>query len=202
MKREQKMLIVKANKNKPQSAPSIEALEELLVTLGEGAKDPDNKEFRSRIEYTRMSLMMRLYAGQADIDDLESDLIESMKSFTKLSLDDFNSELNDSAWLVYEMYEAGRIEKDAEILKVAAVMAEKALEFRPKSGAVNDTVAHFAYLVDGDLDRAIKLQKLAVKNSADTRADELEEFLKFLKKEQATGKKKSLQKKDGEESDF
>ena len=192
--------IVKANKNKPGDAPGIEAIQELLETLGEGAKDPANKAFRTRIEYTRMSLMMRLYAGQADIDDLKSDLIESMQSFTKLSQDDINSELNDSAWAVYEMYEAGLIEKDAEILKVAAVMAEKALKFRPKSGAVNDTVAHFAYLVEGDLDRAIKLQKRAVKNSADTRSEELEGFLTFLKKEQATGKKKSLQKKDDEEA--
>ena len=62
-------------------------------------------------------------------------------------------------------------------------------------------MAHFAYLVDGDLDRAIKLQKAAIANSSDTRSDDLEEFLKFLKKEQATGKKKSLQKTDGEDSE-
>ena len=198
--------IVKANKNKPGEVPGIERFNELLGTLREGAKDPANKAFRTRIEYTRMSLMLRLYAGQADIENLESDLMEAMKSFTKLSLDDLNSELNNSAWSVYEMYEAGRIEKDAEILKVAKTMAEKALEFRPKSGAVNDTMAHFAYLIDGDLDRAIELQERAIENSGDTQSDELEAFLKFLKKEQATGKKKSLQKKDdeeaAEESDF
>jgi len=192
--------IVTANKKQAKDASKNEAFQELLKTLRDGVKDPANKDFRNRIEYARMSLMTRLYAAQVDIKDLESDLIESMQNFTKLSVDDLNSELNDSAWLIYEMYEAGRIEKDAEILKVAAVMAEKALKFRPKSGAVNDTVAHFAYLVDEDLDRAIKLQKLAVKNSDDAESDELEVFLNFLKKEQATGKKKSLQKKDDEET--
>ena len=155
-----------------------------------------------------MSLMMLLYKGRADVENLESDLMETMESFTKLSQDDLNSELNNNAWSVYEVYETGRIKKDAEILKVAKRMAEKALKFHPKSGAVNDTMAHFAYLLDGDLERAIKLQKIAIENSGDTQADELEKFLKFLEKEQATGKKKSLQKKDDEddeaeeESDF
>ena len=193
--------IVKANKNKPGDVTEIEALEELLGTLRDGAKDPANKEFRSRIEYTRMNLMLRFYAADLDIENLESDLIKAMESFTKLSIDDLNSELNNSAWSVYEMYEAGRIEKSAKLLKVAKAMAEKSLKLLPKSSAVNDTVAHFAYLVDGDLDRAIKLQKAAIANSSDTRSDDLEEFLKFLKKEQATGKKKSLQKTDGEDSE-
>ena len=148
-----------------------------------------------------MNLMLRFYAADLDIENLESDLIKAMESFTKLSIDDLNSELNNSAWSVYEMYEAGRIEKSAKLLKVAKAMAEKSLKLLPKSSAVNDTVAHFAYLVDGDLDRAIKLQKAAIANSIDTRSDDLEEFLKFLKKEQATGKKKSLQKTDGEDSE-
>ena len=193
---------------KPEGVRGVEALKELLALLRKGAKDPSNKAFRVRIEYERMTLMMLLYTRQADVENLESDLMEAMESFTKLSQDDFNSELNNNAWAIYEVYETGRIEKDAEILKVAKRMAEKALKFRPKSGAVNDTMAHFAYLVDGDLDRAIKLQKIAIENSGDTQADELEAFLKFLKKEQATGKKKSLQKKDDEdgeaeeESDF
>lgn len=172
-----------------------------LKALAEGAKDPANKKFRARIEYTRMSLMLRAYAGQAEIENLEEDLIEAMQSFTKLSLDDVGSELNDSAWAVYEMYEAGRVEKKSDLMKTAKVMAEKALAFRPKSGAVNDTMAHFAYLIDGDLDRAIELQELAVANSGDSQADEIEEFLTFLKKEQATGKKKSLQKKNNSEED-
>ena len=193
---------------KPQGVTGIEAIKELLTTLRKGAEDPSNKAFRVRIEYERMSLMMLLYKGRADVENLESDLMETMESFTKLSQDDLNSELNNNAWSVYEVYETGRIKKDAEILKVAKRMAEKALKFHPKSGAVNDTMAHFAYLLDGDLDRAIKLQKIAIENSGDTQADELEKFLKFLEKEQATGKKKSLQKKDDEddeaeeESDF
>ena len=124
-----------------------------------------------------------------------------------MSKDDLNSELNDTAWQIYEMYEADRVEKDSEIMKAAKEMAEKALKFRPESGAVNDTVAHFAYLIDGDLDRAIELQELAVANSSDMRVDSLQEFLDFLKKEQATGEKKSLQKnrgskKDSDDSDF
>ena len=176
--------------------------EELLEQLAEGAKDPANKKFRVRIEGTRMSFMLRALEQEADLENLEADLTEVMRSFTELSDNDLNSELNDSSWKVYEIYEAGLIEKDSELMKVAKVMAEKAYKFRPKSGAVNDTIAHFVYLIDGDLERAIKLQEFAVKNSGDA-VEELESFLKFLKKEQATGKKKSLQKQSKEgESDF
>ena len=127
-----------------------------------------------------------------------------MRDVTELTQDDSDSNLNDSAWLVYEMYEAGTVEKDSELMEAAHEMADKALKFRPDSGAVNDTVAHFVYLLDDDIDRAIKLQELAIKNSGDTQLDELKDFLKFLKKEKATGKKKSLQKNNGggEESDF
>ena len=179
---------------------------ELLEQFAEGAKDPANKEFRIRIESTRMALMLRALAAGADIDGLEEDLPAAMQGVTELSEDDSNLELNNSAWQVYEMYEAGIIEKDSELMEAAQEMAEKALKFSPKSGAVNDTVAHFVYLLDGDLDRAIKLQKFAIKNSEDTQVEELEKFLKFLKKEKATGEKKSLQNQGGDDkggdSDF
>lgn len=173
----------------------------LLEKFAEGAKDPANKDFRIRIETTRMKLMLTAYAAEAEIDDLETNLLEAMRSVTELSLDDSLSDLNDSAWQVYELYEAGGVEKNSELMKTAYEMAEKALEFSPNSGAVNDTVAHFVYLLDGDLDRAIKLQKFAIKNSADTQLEELDDFLKFLKKEKATGKKKSLQKQGGDQAD-
>ncbi len=181
--------------------------ESLLNQLAKGAKDPANKAFRSRIEITRISMMLRAYVSGVEIENLETDLAAAIRSFTELSKDDLNSELNDTAWQIYEMYEADRVEKDSEIMKAAKEMAEKALKFRPESGAVNDTVAHFAYLIDGDLDRAIELQELAVANSSDMRVDSLQEFLDFLKKEQATGEKKSLQKnrgskKDSDDSDF
>ena len=181
--------------------------ESLLEHLAQGAKDPANKAFRTRIELTRVSMMLRAYANKIEIENLETDLAAAIRSFTKLSKDDLNSELNDTAWEVYEMYEAGLAEKESVVMEAAKEMAEKALKFRPESGAVNDTVAHFAYLVDGDIDRAIKLQELAVKNSGDTQADSLEEFLEFLKNEKSTGEKKSLQKNgdgegSGDDSDF
>ena len=179
----------------------------LLEAFAEGSKDPETKAFRLRLQASRMSLMLRALAADLDVDDLEADLPAVMQSVMKLSKDDAESALNDGAWQVYELYEAGKVEKDSELMKVAYKMAEKALKFSPKSGAVNDTVAHFVYLLDGDIDRAIKLQKFAVDNSADTQLEDLEKFLKFLKKEKATGKKKSLQKNEdgeegGEESDF
>lgn len=176
--------------------------ESLLEHLAQGAKDPANKAFRTRIELTRVSMMLRAYANKIEIENLETDLAAAIRSFTKHSKDDLNSELNDTAWEVYEMYEAGLAEKESVVMEAAKEMAEKALKFRPESGAVNDTVAHFAYLVDGDIDRAIKLQELAVKNSGDTQGDSLQKFLDFLKNEKATGEKKSLQKNgDNEGSD-
>ena len=180
---------------------------QVLEKLAEGAKDPANKQFRIRIESTRMALMLRAIAADAKIDGVEEDLPQVMRNVTELSENDSDMDLNNNAWTVYEMYEAGRIDKDSELMVAAQEMAEKALKFQPKSGAVNDTVAHFVYLLDGDLERAIKLQKLAIKNSEDTQLEELEKFLKFLKKEKATGEKKSLQKQDdekesGDDSDF
>ena len=193
--------IIEVTKGKKISGPM------LLEEFAKGAKDPANKAFRVRIETRRMSLMLLALEAEAKLDDLEADLPEIMRSVTKLSQDDSNSELNDSAWKVYEIYEAGLIDKDSELMDAAQEMAEKALKFSPKSGAVNDTVAHFVYLLDGDLDRAIKLQEFAIENSADTQLEELEDFLKFLKKEKATGERKSLQKQaedqeDENESDF
>ena len=183
--------------------------EGLLEEFAAGAKDPDNKEFRIRIEAIRMQIMLQALADDADLEGLEEDLPEIIRTVTELSKDDATSALNDNAWKVYEMYEAGQVEKDSELMKAAKEMAEKSLSFSPDSGAVNDTVAHFVYLLDGDLDRAIKLQEYAIENSADTQMEELKDFLKFLKKEKATGKKKSLQKESenkesggGDDSDF
>ena len=69
----------------------------------------------------------------------------------------------------------------------AAELAEKA---EPKNGAILDTLAHLVY-ENGDLDRAIELQKRAVKN-AGPQLDEIEPFLKELE-----AKKKKKESDEG-----
>jgi thiol-disulfide isomerase/thioredoxin/Tfp pilus assembly protein PilF len=86
--------------------------------------------------------------------------------------------LNDVAWFIYEQA------KDTPafskpLLAAALAASERAVDADPKNPSIIDTLAHLAHL-SGDLDRAIKLQTEAVKNSAAIPAEAAEEMGKFL----------------------
>jgi tetratricopeptide (TPR) repeat protein len=125
-----------------------------------------------------------------------------MTSFTDLVDDPAEgTTLNNIAWEIYELYEAGRVDKKSKEMIAAKYMAEKAVKLDPDSGAINDTIAHFVYLIDGDIDKAIEYQKKAIANAEGGRTEDLQPFLDFLLKEKKTGKKKSLQKNPKKEKD-
>ena len=110
-------------------------------------------------------------------------------------------ELNNMIWEYYELYEKGE-DVDDELLKACLYAAKVAIKFAPKSGAVNDTVAHFVYVVEEDLDQAIEWQRKAVANAEGREAD-LQPFLDKLLKEKKEGKSDSKKSKsDKKKTDF
>jgi len=100
--------------------------------------------------------------------------------------------LNEVAWGIYERHEAkGDVPRD--VLVAAKATAEAAVKAEPDSGAILDTLAHYMYIVDGDLDKAIEIQKKAVKFGGVQEA-ELRPFLEQLLKEKETGNKPKKKK--------
>ncbi len=103
--------------------------------------------------------------------------------------------LNEIAWAIYELYEANEGDVNSELLKHAKKAAELASIAEPESGAVLDTLAHFIYIVDEDLDKAIEVQKKAVE-FAGPQLNELKAFLTQLEKEKKSGKKPKKKSSD------
>ncbi|MDC0294842.1 hypothetical protein OAK98_05530, partial [Mariniblastus sp.] len=91
------------------------------------------------------------------------------------------------AWGIYEKHEK-RSDVSSGILKQAKKTAEAAVKADPNNGAILDTLAHFIYVVDGNLDKAIEVQQKAVANGGPQK-EQLQTFLKQLKEEKKTGKK-------------
>jgi hypothetical protein len=168
-------------------------LEGLKEMLADGFADPKNESFKVLIQRARLEIMKL---------SMDSKLAEVMTSFTDLVDDPAEgTTLNNIAWEIYELYEAGRVDKKSKEMIAAKYMAEKAVKLDPDSGAINDTIAHFVYLIDGDIDKAIEYQKKAIANAEGGRTEDLQPFLDFLLKEKKTGKKKSLQKNPKKEKD-
>ena len=90
--------------------------------------------------------------------------------------------LNQMAWSVVEMQEAGKDVRD-NLVAAAAEAARKGIDLDPQAGHIIDTLAHLVYM-QGDLDEAIKLTERAVELSGDE-FPEIGEFLEKLKKEKA-----------------
>lgn len=103
--------------------------------------------------------------------------------------------LNQVSWSIYEAAKDNDdLPKDLVVAGVAA--AEKAAKGAPENGMIIDTLAHFVHL-QGDLDRAIELQKKAVENADDAPAEvvsEIKSFLKKLEKEKAKAEKGAAEK--------
>jgi hypothetical protein len=165
-------------------------IDTLIETLTKGANDPQNKLFKSQI----LGLKVQLMLPSMDDPEMGEKLFSAMREFADAAQGESGaSELNKLAWSIYEAYEKG-VDFDNELMAGAKYMAERAVELEPTSGAILDTLAHFVYLVDQDLEKAIQLQKKSLAN-ANGREVDLQPFLDFLLEEQKTGKKKSLQKK-------
>lgn len=117
---------------------------------------------------------------QVDKSDRAAELLTALAKKEKVNA----SALNDIAWFVYEQAEESE-EFSKPLIAAALKAAERAVDAEPKNMAIVDTLAHLAHLT-GDLDRAIKLQTEAVKNSASippATAQEMADFLQQLKEE-------------------
>lgn len=110
---------------------------------------------------------------------------KAMLDFAMANKDDTDL-LNQIAWSVVEMKQAGE-EVDEHVLGAAEKVAKQAVENDPKNGAILDTYAHLVYL-NGDLDKAIEIQKKAVENSTGEILEEVQPFLDKLLKEKADKK--------------
>ena len=101
--------------------------------------------------------------------------------------------LNEMAWTVVEMKQANAEQADAEILNAAIKTAKMALKNNSNDAMILDTLGHLLYY-NGDLDEAIKVQRLAVENAGEAKAD-IEPLLKKMlaEKEAAEEAKKKSQ---------
>ncbi|MEL7499450.1 MAG: redoxin domain-containing protein [Planctomycetota bacterium] len=163
-----------------------------LKYLTEAIKDPENELAKRQLTMIQVQLMVGMK---------HEDAAESLRKFADDYTNDETTagELNDMIWQVYERHEAfGDIPE--EVLDACLYAARIAVKFSPKSGAINDTVAHFVYVVEEDLDEAIEWQKKAVANANGREAD-LQPFLDQLLEEKKNGKKKKEDKKSDKKKD-
>ena len=141
--------------------------------------------------------MLKTMRLQLMITAEHEDAASTFSAFVKENRAD-GSALNSVTWAIYELYEERDGDVDAEILKIARKGAGYAAKAEPESGAILDTLAHYIYIVDEDLDKAIEVQRKAVEH-AGVQLEDIQPFLDELLKEKETGKKKKKQKF---ESDF
>ena len=73
--------------------------------------------------------------------------------------------LNQVSWSIYEAAK-GNDDLPKDVVTAGVAAAEKAVKGAPDNGMIIDTLAHFVHL-QGDLDRAIELQKKAVEKADD-----------------------------------
>ncbi len=158
-----------------------------IESLAELIEDEDLKSAKPMLLGLRLELMIKNEHAEA---------IPTFRKFVEENKAD-GSAINSVAWSIYELYEETGGDVDSEILAIARKGAEYAAKAEPESGAILDTLAHYIYIVDKDLDKAIEVQKKAVKFAGPQLAD-LKPFLDELLKEKKTGKKK----KEKVESDF
>ena len=167
-----------------------------LERLNEIIDESENNDVVTEASKIRISFLARFKMdGAAD----------AMKEFAEKHNDD-SEKLNNMSWELYELHEALGVEMD--VLKVCLKAAERAVKLSPEKGYIQDTLAHFVYIVEEDLDRAIKIQKKAVEltekeSTSDLSTDQLNDLKAFLTKlenERKNGKKKKPAKP--KESDF
>ncbi|MDA7906158.1 redoxin domain-containing protein [Mariniblastus sp.] len=140
----------------------------------------DDAQFKPMKKQLSMSRMGILISGNLDEAPRE------LEKFTNQNKNDAGA-LNSMAWGIYEKHEK-RSDVSSGILKQAKKTAEAAVKADPNNGAILDTLAHFIYVVDGNLDKAIEVQQKAVANGGPQK-EQLQTFLKQLKEEKKTGKK-------------
>jgi thiol-disulfide isomerase/thioredoxin len=146
--------------------------------LTESVKNPMNK-----LQFTMMKVNLHQIAGSKQ---------EELAKTLKQAMDLGSAEPmmgNQIAWMVWEMIEQGKLEKNEALLndalKLATTSAGK-LE-GPSKGATLDTAAHLYYAL-GDLAKAVATQEEAIKAAGDQASPDMNDFLEELKEEAAKKK--------------
>lgn len=163
--------------------------EEALEVLGDLIEDEELSPAKKGLEVARLQIM---------ISKEHDDAVDTFAAFVEENKKD-GGLLNEVTWSTYELFEKKAGDVDSKIIKLARKAAQYAVDAEPESGAILDTLAHYIYIVDEDLDKAIEVQKKAVE-FAGIQRDEIKPFLDELMREKETGKKKK--KKRIVESDF
>jgi len=163
--------------------------EAAIVKLAEMTSDEDLEPAKPELLRLWVQLMVN-----SDYGDMAVDL----EKFVEDNKED-GSALNSVNWRIYELFEERGGDIDTEVLEIARKGSEYAAKAEPESGAILDTLAHYIYIVDEDLDKAIEVQRKAVEH-AGSQLEDIKPFLDELLQEKETGKSKKKQKKD--ESDF
>ena len=158
--------------------------------LAELVEDEELESVKPMLKTMQLRLML-----SAEHEDAAS----SLREFVEENKAD-GSALNSVTWAIYELFEERGGDVDTEVLKIARKGAEYAAKAEPESGAILDTLAHYIYVVDEDLDKAIEVQRKAVEY-AGVQLEDIKPFLDELLKEKETGKKKKKKQKV-EDSDF
>ena len=159
--------------------------------LNEAVEDEELELFADKIDFLKMTLLV-----QRNSERLNRELQDFIKRY-----EEDPTAVNNMVWTIYERYEA-KGDVDEAVLETCLEGSKQAVKGLPDSPALLDTLAHFTYLVEEDLDKAIELQAKAVELGED-REEDLRPFLEELQKEKKTGKKPSAgQPKQTDESDF
>jgi hypothetical protein len=137
----------------------------------------------NKLQFTMMKVNLHQIAGSKQ---------EELAKTLKQAMDLGSAEPmmgNQIAWMVWEMIEQGKLEKNEALLndalKLATTSAGK-LE-GPSKGATLDTAAHLYYAL-GDLAKAVATQEEAIKAAGDQASPDMNDFLEELKEEAAKKK--------------
>lgn len=190
-------------KDKPETLKKLEQLEffssvqQAFGLLQEGEIDKGLAKLDEVSSKATPEQQMQLTAAKFQLLVAAEAYEPIAKELTKLTeAEEVDPEtLNQVSWSIYEAAKDNDdLPKDLVAAGVAA--AEKAAKGAPENGMIIDTLAHFVHL-QGDLDRAIELQKKAVENAGDAPAEvvsEMKSFLKKLEKEKAKSEKGAAEK--------
>jgi len=152
---------------------------EAALTAIEAVSKTAKPDAKQQIDFARCKALVAIVADSGKKDEQATKSLTEITDSKEISVE----ALNELAWMVYEA--ANENDKfPKKLLAAAAVAAEKAVAKAPQNGPVLDTLAHLLYL-QGNLDRAIEIQSLAVKAATPEFKEDLQAFLDELKKEKA-----------------
>jgi thiol-disulfide isomerase/thioredoxin len=149
--------------------------------IAEGVELIDQMLAKIDDEEKKLNLKMLRFQALLQSDDDPEKAASSLRDLNE-ALKDKPEALNEFAWAIVMLSEDQNVNKD--LLQAAREGAEMAVEADPENGAILDTLAHLLAL-QGELDKAIEIQTKAVEFTEDQFKEEIENYLKELKKQKS-----------------